>query len=842
MKKLIAMLLSVATTVGLCGAFSASASSQPIGTPVSTVSDFVNMKADGVYYLTNDIDFSEKTYTGNVYTREFKGVLDGNGYAILGITIKAQNGDTGIFGNGFSGTMKNLTIGSESAPVNVSSTGSSFSVGVVAGTMKSGTVIDNCEIYANVKGDGKTSGITSYIFTGNITVTNTKMYGTVTGNPASGFFALSNDGSSDIKIQNCINYADVTAKNSSAGGLYTIHAGAQGRSGSLEITGCANYGTIIATDWRVGGIVGEYHEHKGSTMKVDYCYNMGTITMNGGGGFAAGIVGGASFDAPTGQRTITNVYNGGLIQNTVSPNNAYQIAFSNSATTAVTVKNASFISGTATKNVVEDSVTAAGTLKTLVSTVTAYPVSPENNRFVKPAGNDNNGYPILAHEVSEHTNVKTYACGRRVCLDCEKLLSTEAEEKHTFKTQQVAASGYLDAYENATCSACGHTEKRATTASTYRPAIKNGVYEISSADHLKWLSANLAAGLMSGTESVVLTADIDLKNEAFTPIGTAEYPFGGNFDGGMHTISNLKVATTGVGGLFGVIADAVNISMLRLDNVSVEATKEAGALFGKVGANSFGKVEWVLITNATVVSKDSSAGGLAGSTHTAALMKFQQCVVDTATVTGNTSASAMLGLGNSSEVKNCFVNARAEASDQKATGALAYTTGSYSQQNSGYVRQETYGQKDGERVDAKDFATGAIANKVNSYANSKVYGTDGKTVIMGNPIYAVYYGEEIAYTSTLLADTGDVEVYTDGKTVAIVVKRESGPKLTDLSIKLTVGGKAVEVKLSQLTLTRRVKLSGAVCTIESGSALYTIAMEGVTAYEIGSYSGAVVGK
>ena len=154
MKKFIAMILTIATTIGLCAGFTASASDQPIGTPVSTVSDFNNMKADGVYYLTNDIDFSAKTYSGNVYTKEFKGVLDGNGYALLGITIKASNGDTGIFSNGFNGTLKNLTIGSEEKPAQISSTGSSFSVAVVAGTMKSGATIDNCVIYADVKGDG----------------------------------------------------------------------------------------------------------------------------------------------------------------------------------------------------------------------------------------------------------------------------------------------------------------------------------------------------------------------------------------------------------------------------------------------------------------------------------------------------------------------------------------------------------------------------------------------------------------------------------------------------------------------------------------------------------------
>ena len=843
MKKIIAFMLMITMTCGLFSAFSVGAADQPIGTPVSTVSDFVNMKADGVYYLTNDIDFSAKTYSGNVYTREFKGVLDGNGYALLGITVKAQNGDIGIFSNGFNGTLKNITFGSADAPVKVSSTGSSFSVAVVAGTMKSGAVIDNTVIYADVKGDGKTSGITSYIPDGSITVTNSKMYGTVTGNPAAGFFALADDGSSNIKIHNSTNYATITAKAQSAGGFYTIDAKSDGsRSGSLVITGCANYGSVTASNWRAGGIVGEFHEHKGSTLTVDFCYNMGTITMSGNNGFAAGIVGGASYNSPTGKRIITNVYNGGTVENTANPNNVYQIAYSNSATTAVTVKNAAYIGGTATKNMETDNVVDCETLAKLIDTVKEFPESDAGHRFISVAS-ENGGYPILAHEATSHANVKTYKCGRTICEDCGKRLSTAEEEKHTFKSTTVAPNGYMDGYAIGTCSACGEVEIQIKDASAYRPTVNNGVYEISTADHLKWYQVNLNAGLLSGREVLSLVADIDLEGVELTPIGTEEHPFGGTFNGNLHTISNLKITSEAEGGLFGVIANASNISMLTLDKPTVTAEKEAGALFGKLGAGAYVKIEWVLVTNATITSNSASAGGLAGATENATQIKFEECIVDTATVKAGQYAGGLIGFGNTAEAKNCYVNAQLEAPNRSHTGSLAYYTGNFTQQNSGYVKTSTFGKTSGSSVKAEDFTSGAIANKVNTYANQKIYGTDGVTITMsGDPTYAVYYGEEITYTSTLLVDTGDLEVYTDGKTVAIVVKRNNGPRLTDLSIKLTADGKTVDVKFSELTLTRRVKLSGAVCTVEAESALYTLSLANVTDYAIGSFTGSAVQK
>ena len=68
--------------------------------------------------------------------------------------------------------------------------------------------------------------------------------------------------------------------------------------------------------------------------------------MTGGGGFAAGIVGGMCFDAPTGARHIANVYNAGLIRNTDNNTRAYAIAFAHSQSDIVTVENAAYLEGT----------------------------------------------------------------------------------------------------------------------------------------------------------------------------------------------------------------------------------------------------------------------------------------------------------------------------------------------------------------------------------------------------------------------------------------------------------------------------------------------------------------
>lgn len=426
--------------------------------------------------------------------------------------------------------------------------------------------------------------------------------------------------------------------------------------------------------------------------------------------------------------------------------------------------------------------------------------------------------------------------------DCGKTLSKASDEKHTFDRVEVQPEGYLDGHITATCTVCGEVVKEVGKASAHKPAVKDNAYQIASAENLKWYQANLAASLVSGRDALVLIADIDLKNEAFAPIGTEKRPFSGNFNGAGHKISGLKVDSDAEGGLFGVLSIGTVISMLELEAPNVKAALSAGALFGDVKSGAIVKIEWIVVNGAKIESTTKNAGGIGGSSEKAASVALSQCVVDKAEIKGAIYAGGLVGYGNNSELLNCYSNAELTAKNQASIGSLAYYNGSFSHKYSGYVKNASYGKSAGTQYKAEAFATGAIANLVNTYANKKLMGTDGEKTVLGTPVYAVYYGEEKAYTTALLADTGDIELYTDGKTVAIAVKRESGPRLSDLALKVTAGGKTVELKVSDLTLTRRVTLNGKLYTVEAGTALYTVSLEGATAYTIGTISGNTVTK
>jgi hypothetical protein len=99
----------------------------------------------------------------------------------------------------------------------------------------------------------------------------------------------------------------------------------------------------------------------------------------------------------------------------------------------------------------------------------------------------------------------------------------------------------------------------------------NGVYQISTAEELRLLSYLVRKGTTFSGKKIVLTADIDLENEIFLPIGgkdeSASYQFKGHFDGRGHIIRNLNVQDIDGSylGLFGYTYKAT------IENVGVES-------------------------------------------------------------------------------------------------------------------------------------------------------------------------------------------------------------------------------------------------------------------------------
>lgn len=155
--------------------------------------------------------------------------------------------------------------------------------------------------------------------------------------------------------------------------------------------------------------------------------------------------------------------------------------------------------------------------------------------------------------------------------------------------------------------------------------INNDVYEIYSEAGLFSFAADVNAGNRYSGKTVVLTADLDLEGESWTPIGdsVASYPsvaFAGTFDGQDHTISNLTTAaeratnpdTNAADGLFGTLLGKVR--NVTLKNVVITGTHYVGAIAGYSSANvgmaiENCHVEGAVLTSVPVMIGDSYDNG-----------------------------------------------------------------------------------------------------------------------------------------------------------------------------------------------------------------------------------------
>ena len=148
-------------------------------------------------------------------------------------------------------------------------------------------------------------------------------------------------------------------------------------------------------------------------------------------------------------------------------------------------------------------------------------------------------------------------------------------------------------------------------------------YQIGTADQLK-LFRDIVNGSNGQTQNrgacAVLTANIDLKNEEWTPIGigngtenngaTIDFPYSGTFDGNGHTISGLNVNYRNKnGGLFCYVMNAT-IKNLTVAGSVTHSSGDGVAYGGIVGCADSSTIE--NCTNRCTVTGNWYAGGIVG--------------------------------------------------------------------------------------------------------------------------------------------------------------------------------------------------------------------------------------
>ncbi len=574
----------------------------------------------------------------------FRGVFNGNGKKITGLSINRPNaekvglfGVAGYWGDTVGGRILNLTLENSSVTgrsivgnlvgdlygkaQNCSASGSvtgGYGVGGLAGECSSDGLIHASSASGSVTGTSSVGGLVGGNYNG--TVTQSSASGSVTGSVDTGGLVGDNNSS----ITNCFASSTVTG-NSTAGGL----------------VGYNHYGSILNSfatgtvtgDRSVGGLVGSTY-----SSTIENCFATGAAT-----GFAnvGGIVGGNgdllvrcfATGAVTGKVGVGGVagYNYGTVTD----------CYWDVETTGQTTSVGSDTRFGKTTTQMKQQATFAGWNFSSVWGIAAgksYPylrLSPPPFRLnvtIQGPGT----VAVLPQNAS-------YAAGTEVVLTAIPADATVSFLNWTnagITSTAQSTSLLMDTHKNVTAHFRRHYEVR-TLAELQ--AIASGdldghytlMNDIDASDTVNWNDA--------GTDASI--------REGFRPVGTPSNPtitaFRGIFDGGGKKITGLTIhrPTSSYAGLFGYIGLDAEIRNLILEHVDITGNRFLGRLAGGIGG---ARVENCFVTGGTVTGNEY-LGGLAGSVSGATL---ERCL-SSGMVQGFSPVGGMLGSVSSSTILKC---------------------------------------------------------------------------------------------------------------------------------------------------------------------------------------------
>jgi len=194
-------------------------------------------------------------------------------------------------------------------------------------------------------------------------------------------------------------------------------------------------------------------------------------------------------------------------------------------------------------------------------------------------------------------------------LGVSKELGINLYKKNTNVTVTVVDGGKI------TTNGIAHWYNKPVAEGFVQDSLNEKYYAITSAEGLANFSTYVNDGNPMKGSTVTLFCDVDLKNEAWTPIGAGDVNgtwvcFNGSFEGRGHTVSNFKVTKSGGwNGLFGLVGRGANanvtISNLTVENVVIEDTNRmTGAIVGQI----YGNIENCHVKNVTITAVPNAVG------------------------------------------------------------------------------------------------------------------------------------------------------------------------------------------------------------------------------------------
>lgn len=188
-------------------------------------------------------------------------------------------------------------------------------------------------------------------------------------------------------------------------------------------------------------------------------------------------------------------------------------------------------------------------------------------------------------------------------------------------------------------------------------------YQISTADQLK-LFRDIVNGAGGQTPNrgawAVLTADIDLNNEAWTPIGPdRDSAYTGTFDGQGHTVRNLSVTGNfNRAGLFGCVKDGTIRKLTVAGSVSCTANQGwCGGIAGYAKSETIENCASLCTVSNTGI--DARVGGIVGYVPSSSSMTIIRDCYNIGNITGGRDnggsyTGGICGFYLSGQIFNCY--------------------------------------------------------------------------------------------------------------------------------------------------------------------------------------------
>ncbi len=524
--------------------------------------------------LGNDISLKGYDWTpiGDYYS--FKGAFDGGGHSITDLQIdvtlnSGDNGAWGLFGElGDNAKIENLTV---DGSVTVIGKQIDCNVGGIVGYICKGATVEHCRNLANVTAEANSSTV-----------------------PQAGGIAGYNEGGT---IKNCLNEGKVTIKGTDLSRrMYAGGVVGNAVNGSVEY--CWNYGTVDANGVTLAANAPAYLFRLVSGIagfsKVLNCANFGEVKAGNGGVSASGIGGMVTNSYNLGTVTGAAGKTYGISSNTVV--NSYTIDLTAGTGVYVVKKSA----GTDDEKLQSITITPDADGKNTTYTIDGTPLVDVLNKACTDIadaclwtnkvdapwnpvhvtqwnGEDVPGAPGKV-TVTYYSNMTGNDIGKvesAVLKDSKSNTFTlKTADELNFRNENGRFMGWALSAEGAV--AYPYKDGKFTSAKevTVNEAERNvnlyavwkqlwtgtgtevDPYKINDLNDLKKLQTQVNEGYYQYADKwFALTADIDMKNEPWKPIGTSESHkdavdpdrrgelsnFAGNLDGNNFTIKNLNV-------------------------------------------------------------------------------------------------------------------------------------------------------------------------------------------------------------------------------------------------------------------------------------------------------------